>query len=249
MNLLDKQYTETPFWGVRNMTQHLRTLGHSVGRDHVRTLLRKMGLEAVFTKPNLSKPASEHKIYPYLLRDVPITRPNHVWCADIAYIRLDYGFAYLMVVMDWYSRCILSWRLSNTLDSSFCVEALGEALRLHNRPEIFNTDQGSQFTGKDFIGTLLQHDITISMDGKGRTFDNIFVERLWRTVKYENIYLYGYQNIPEARDGLRKYFEFYNKKRFHRSLNYKTPWQVYYGEFEKGIVATGNKQKFITLQT
>jgi len=238
MNLLDQQYTETPFWGVRNMMRHLRSLGYAVGRDHVRTLLRRMGLAAVVAKRNLSKPAPAHPVYPYLLRDLAVTRPNQVWCADITYIRLDYGFAYLAAVMDWYSRCVLSWRLSNTLDSLFCVAALEEALALYGRPEIFNTDQGRQFTGWEFISTLTQHGITISMDGKGRTFDNIFVERLWRTVKYENVYLYGYQNIPEARDGLRRYFAFYNRKRFHRSLGYKPPWQVYSGEEEsQGMAA------------
>ena len=195
--------------------------------DHTRTLLRKMGLAAVFAKPNLSRPKPEYKIYPYLLSGMAITRPNQVWSADITYIRLDYGFAYLVAVLDWYSRYVLSWRLSNTLDALFCVEALKESLVLYGQPEIFNTDQGSQFTGREFTGTLAQHSITISMDGKGRAFDNIFVERLWRTVKYENVYLYGYQNIPEAREGLRRYFEFYNRERFHQRLDYKTPWQVY----------------------
>lgn len=230
MNLLDLQYTETPFWGVRKMTKHLRTLGHLVGRDHVRRLLRKMGLEAVFTKPNLSRPTPEHKIYPYLLRNVSVTRTNQVWAADITYIRLNYGFAYMVAVLDWFSRYVLAWRLSNTMDSLFCVETLEEALTLYEQPEIFNTDQGSQFTSKEFTGMLIDRNISISMDGKGRSLDNVFVERLWRTVKYENIYLCGYQHIPEARDGLQKYFEFYNRKRFHQALDYKTPWQVYSGE-------------------
>jgi len=208
MNLLDQQYTKTPFWGVRNMRRHLHILGYQVGRDHTRTLLRKLGLTAVFAKPNLSRPKPEYKIYPYLLKDVAITRPNQVWSADITYIRLDYGFAYLVAVLDWYSRLVLSWRLSNTLDALFCVEALEEAIASYGKSEIFNTDQGSQFTGREFTGVLTQHGITISMDGKGRTFDNIFVERFWRTVKYENVYLHGYQNIPEAKEGLKKYFEF-----------------------------------------
>jgi len=236
MNFLDQQYTKTPFWGVRNMTKHLHILGYKVGRDHVRTLLRKMGLEAVFAKPNLSKPSAAHKIYPYLLRDITVVRPNQVWCADITYIRLSYGFAYLVAIMDWYSRYVLIWRISNTLDSLFCLEALDEAFCLYGQPEIFNTDQGSQFTSKEFTDMLLARDITISMDGQGRTFDNIFVERLWRTVKYENIYLCGYQNIPETKEGLKRYFEFYNRERFHQSLDYRTPWQVYSGVEAKGLL-------------
>ncbi len=221
------------------MTKHLHILGYKVGRDHVRTLLRKMGLEAVFAKPNLSKPSADHKIYPYLLRDITVVRPNQVWCADITYIRLSYGFAYLVAIMDWYSRYVLSWRISNTLDSLFCLDALDEAFCLYGQPEIFNTDQGSQFTSKEFTDMLLARDITISMDGQGRTFDNIFVERLWRTVKYENIYLCGYQNIPETKEGLKRYFEFYNRERFHQSLDYRTPWQVYSGVEAKGLLVGG----------
>lgn len=227
MNLLDEQYTKRPFWGVRNMTTYLRSLGYSVGKDHVRTLLRKMGLVAVFAKPNLSKPNKQHRIYPYLLKDLEVLKPSQVWCADITYVRLSYGFAYLVAVIDWYSRYVLSWRLSNTLDSSFCVDALKEALAKYSRPDIFNTDQDSQFTSEDFISVLVANNITISMDGKGRCLDNIFVERLWRSVKYENIYLYGYQSIPEAREGLGEYFQFYNYERFHQGLDNKTPWQVY----------------------
>lgn len=227
MDLLDTQYTKTPFYGVRNMTTYLRTLGYEVGKDHVRTLLRNMGLAAVFPKPNLSKPHPENRIYPYLLRDVEITRPNQVWSADITYIRLAGGFAYLVAIIDWHSRCVLSWRLSNTLEADFCVDALREAIEKYGAPEIFNTDQGTQFTSQEFIGLLASHNISISMDGRGRCLDNIFVERLWRTVKYENVYLRGYQTIPEARAGLTEYFEFYNKERFHQSLDNKTPWQVY----------------------
>jgi len=227
MNLLDEQYTKTPFYGVRKMTRFLRSKGHQVGRDHVRTLLRKMGLFAVFTKQNLSKPHPEHRIYPYLLKDVEIVSPNQVWSADITYIRLAVGFAYLMAIIDWFSRYVLSWRLSNTLDSGFCVEALEEALARYCAPAIFNSDKGSQFTSDEFIRILTGKGISISMDGKGRAHDNIFVERLWRSVKYECIYLNGYQNIPEARDGLTQYFEFYNTERFHQALNYKTPLQVY----------------------
>ena len=231
MNLLDDKYTLHPFYGVRKMKKFLREKGYKVGNGHVRTLLRKMGLFAVFAKPNLSKPHPEHKVYPYLLRDVDIIRPNQVWSTDITYIRLGQGFAYLTAVIDWHSRCILSWRISNTLESSFCVEALEEAIRNYGCPEIFNTDHGSQFTSEDFIGalTVTGRNISISMDGRGRAHDNIFVERLWRSVKYECIYLNGYQSIPEAREGLRTYFEFYNRERYHQSLDYATPWQIYSG--------------------
>ncbi|OIO73258.1 MAG: hypothetical protein AUJ85_08840 [Elusimicrobia bacterium CG1_02_37_114] len=229
MNLLDKQYTETPFYGVRKMKKFLRRKGFRVGNAHVRTLLRKMGLFAVFAKPNTSKPHPEHAVYPYLLKDVTVERPNQVWSADITYIRLAQGFAYLVAVIDWCSRAVLSWRLSNTLDSSFCVEVLEEALCRYGCPEIFNSDQGSQFTSNDFVSKLTGANISISMDGRGRAFDNIFVERLWRSVKYECIYLNGYQNIPDAREGLKNYFEFYNNERFHQTLDYRTPWEVYAG--------------------
>jgi putative transposase len=227
MNLLDEQYTRTPFYGVRNMTTYLRDKGYWVGKDHVRTLLRKMGLVAVFPKPNLSKPHPENRIFPYLLRDLEILRPNQVWCADITYIRLRFGFAYLVAIIDWYSRYVLSWRLSNSLEADFCVEALQEAIARYGVPDVFNTDQGTQFTSQEFIGVLAGHNISISMDGRGRCLDNIFVERLWRSVKYENVYLKGYQTIPEARAGLTEYFEFYNKERYHQSLDNKTPWWVY----------------------
>ncbi len=230
MNLLDKQHTKAPFYGVIKMTRYLSDKGFVVGKEHVRTLLRKMGLEAIFAKPNLSKPHSEHKIYPYLLKDVEIVRPNQVWSADITYIRLERGFAYLMAIIDWYSRYVISWRLSNTLDNDFCIAALEEGLHKYGLPEIFNSDQGSQFSSQDFTGILTGKGILISMDGKGRAYDNIFIERLWRSVKYECIYLNDYQNIPEARDGLVNYFDFYNKERFHQALDYKTPEQIYFGE-------------------
>jgi putative transposase len=230
MNLLDKQHTKTPFYGVIKMRKYLSDEGFVVGKEHVRTLLRKMGLEAIFAKPNLSKPHSEHKIYPYLLKDVEIVRPNQVWATDITYIRLERGFAYLMAIIDWYSRYVISWRLSNTLDNDFCIEALEEGLRKYGLPEIFNSDQGSQFSSQDFTGILTGKGILISMDGKGRAYDNIFIERLWRSVKYECIYLNDYQNIPEARYGLENYFSFYNKERFHQALGYKTPEQIYFGE-------------------
>jgi putative transposase len=174
MDILDAQYTRTPFWGVKNMTTYLRKAGYEIGRDHVRTLLRNMGLVAVFPKPNLSKPHPENRIYPYLLRDVEITRPNQVWSTDITYIKLSGGFAYLVAVIDWYSRCVLSWRLSNTLEADFCVEALREAIEKYGTPDIFNTDQGTQFTSQEFIGLLTTHNINISMDGRGRCLDNIF---------------------------------------------------------------------------
>jgi len=227
MRLLDEKYTKTPFYGVRKMTKYLRDAGYAIGKDHVRTLLREMGLEAVFPKPNLSKPHPENRIYPYLLRDIDVMHPNQVWCSDITYIRLAWGFAYLVAIVDWYSRAVLSWRLSNTLEAEFCVEALREAIDKYGTPDVFNTDQGTQFTSQEFIGVLTSHGISISMDGRGRCLDNIFVERLWRTVKYENVYLKGYQTIPEARAGLTEYFEFYNTERYHQSLDNKTPWQVY----------------------
>ena len=228
MNLLDEQYTKTPFYGVRRMREFLQRLGYEVGKDRVRTLLRDMGLMAVYPKPKTSKPHPEHKIYPYLLEDVEIIRPNQVWSTDITYIRLAQGFAYLVAVIDWYSRYVLSWKLSNSLEVDFCLEALKEALG-YGKPEIFNSDQGSQFTSEAFTGLLLENGIAISMDGRGRVFDNIFVERLWRSVKYENVYLHGYQAIPEARQGLKQYFDFYNTERFHQGLDYKTPWEVYSG--------------------
>lgn len=237
MNLLDQQYTKTPFWGVRNMTTHLKKLGHKIGKDHVRTLLRLLGLQAVVPRRNLSKRHPQHAVYPYLLRDVEITHPNQVWSADITYIRLAEGFVYLVAIIDWFSRYVLSWRLSNTLDTGFCLEALQEALGRYPRPEIFNTDQGVQFTSSDFIAELTKHQISISMDGRGRYLDNIFVERLWRSVKYENIYLCGYQTIPETRRGLTAYFEFYNKERYHQSLNNETPSAIYNGSFKTAYEA------------
>ena len=230
MNLIDLQYTATPFYGARRMAKALQDKKYQVGREHVGTLMFKMGLEAVFPKPNTSKPNPEHKIYPYLLRDVDITRINQVWSTDITYIKLAQGFGYLTAVIDWNTRYVLSWRLSNTIDSGFCIEALEEALAWHGNPEIFNSDQGAQFTSGKFIKVLSDRGISISMDGRGRALDNIFVERLWRSVKYEDVFLKGYQNIPEARAGLKKYFEFYNNTRYHQSLGYKTPAQVYFGE-------------------
>ncbi len=240
MRLLDEQYTKTPFYGVGKMKAYLGEQGFTIGKDHTRTLLRKMGLMAVYPKPNLSKPHPEHLKYPYLLRNMAIERPNQVWSTDITYIRLGVGFAYLVAIIDWYSRYVLSWRLSNTLETDFCIEALHEALQRYGTPEIFNSDQGSQFTSEEFVGVLTGKGISISMDGKGRAHDNIFVERLWRTVKYEDVYLHSYQNIPEAKQGLRQYFEFYNKQRYHKALGNKRPFELY-----TGIYKTINEPKKI----
>lgn len=215
----------------------MRQSGYNIGKDHVRTLLRRMGLVAVYPKLNISRRHPENRIYPYLLKDLEITRANQVWSVDITYIRLAQGFVYLVAIIDWYSRYVLSFRLSNTLDADFCVDALKEAL-MFGKPEIFNTDQGSQFTSQLFIEELVNNQISISMDAKGRVFDNIFVERLWRSVKYENVYLNGYQSIPEAKQGLKEYFKFYNLERFHQSLDYKTPWEVHCGvTFKKPEIA------------
>lgn len=228
MNVIDEVFTKHPFFGVRSMTWRLRDLGFWVGRKRVRRLMRTMGLQAIFPSKKTSKPNPNHKVYPYLLRGVDITRPNQVWSMDITYIRLGKGFVYLTAIVDWYSRYVIAWRLSNTLMDDFCVECLQDALQ-YGRPEIFNTDQGSQFTSNAFTGVLRNNGIRISMDGRGRCLDNIFVERLWRTVKYQDVYLKGYQNIPEAQEGLREYFDFYNMERRHQSLSYKTPWMVFSG--------------------
>ena len=229
MHLMDAQYTRTPYYGVERMTAWLHRLGIRIGHNRVRRLLRRMGLEAIYPKPRLSRPGGpDHRLYPYLLRDLVVEHPNQVWAADITYIRLWRGFAYLVAVMDWYSRYVLSWSLSTTLESWFCVEALRQALAVA-RPEIFNTDQGSQFTSEAFTGMLHEAGVAISMDGRGRAFDNIFVERLWRSVKYEEVYLKDYGMVDEARRGLRDYFAFYNTERLHQSLGYKTPAEVYFG--------------------
>lgn len=226
MRLIDEQYTKTPFYGSPRMTLWLRTQGYALNHKRVERLMRLMGLQAIYPRPNTSKPHPEHKIYPYLLRGVKIDHADQVWSADITYIRMSRGFLYLVAVMDWFSRYVLSWRLSNTLESSFCVEALEAALRFR-QPEIFNTDQGTQFTSGDFTGILKDREIAISMDGRGRYLDNIFVERLWRSVKYEEVYLHDYQTPGEAYLGLKRYFKFYNIERFHQSLGGKTPYEVY----------------------
>ena len=229
MRLLDEQYTSKPFYGVERMTHWLGRQGLSIGHNRVRRLMRLMGLEAIYQKPRLSQPGGpEHRIYPYLLRGLKIDHPNQVWATDITYIRLQQGFVYLMAIMDWFSRYVLSWSLSTTLDACFCVETLRQALRV-GTPEIFNTDQGSQFTSSAFTDVLRDASVAISMDGKGRVFDNIFVERLWRTVKYEEVYLNDYEGVYEARRSLGCYWPFYNHERSHQALGYLTPAEVYLG--------------------
>lgn len=225
--LIDKEYTRHPFYGSRRMVHYLRTLNHIVNRKHVQRLMRILGLAGMAPGPNTSRPHPEHKIYPYLLRGLDVNRPNQVWSTDITYVSLAKGFVYLVAIIDWYSRKVLAWRVSNTMDTTFCVDCLEEALRQYGKPEIFNTDQGSQFTSKAFTDVLLREGILISMDGRGRALDNIFVERLWRNVKYEDIYLKGYANIMELVPGLTEYFLFYNDERGHQSLGYKTPAVVY----------------------
>ena len=226
MRLLDEEYTRHPFYGSRRMTVWLEGQGESVNRKRVQRLLRLMGLEAIYPKPRLSVAGRGHRIYPYLLRDVRIERPDQVWSTDITYVPLARGFMYLAAVIDWYSRYVLAWRLSNTLDGSFCLEMLEEALGL-GRPEVFNTDQGVQFTAEAFTGRLLSAGVSVSMDGRGRCLDNVFVERLWRSVKYENIYLHGYESVPELEQGLKCYWPFYNHERPHQALDYRTPAEVY----------------------
>jgi putative transposase len=227
LKLIDEEYTKHPFYGSRRMVVYLRGLGHSVNRKRVQRLMGVLGLEGMSPGPHTSQPHPEHKIYPYLLRGVDIVRPNQVWSTDITYIRIERGFAYLVAIIDWYSRRLLSWRLSNTLETSFCVDCLEGALLHFDTPEIFNTDQGSQFTSDSFTGVLKREDISISMDGRGRALDNIFVERLWRTIKYEDIYLRGYGSIPELYLGLTEYIEFYNYRRAHQALSYRMPDEVY----------------------
>jgi putative transposase len=224
---IDAEYTRHPFFGSRKMVIHLRVLGHRINRKRVQRLMRILGLIGMAPGPNTSRPHPLHKVYPYLLRGVAVVRPNHVWSTDITYIRLAHGFVYLMAVIDWYSRKVLAWRISNTLDGQFCVDCLEQALQVFGSPDIFNTDQGSQYTRKGFTDILERHDIDISMDGRGRALDNIFVERLWRSVKYEDVYLKGYVTIPELQRGLTAYFGFYNTERFHQSLDYRTPDEAY----------------------
>jgi len=228
MRLIDEQFLDTPYFGARQMCKFLRRLGHAVGRKRIRRLMRKMGLEAIYQKPNTSAPHPEHRIYPYLLKGLAITEPNQVWCSDITYIPMRRGFLYLVVIMDWFSRKILSWRLSNTLDADFCISALEEALARFPKPQIFNTDQGSQFTSVDFTEVLKKTGVAISMDGRGRWRDNIVVERLWRSLKYECIYLNAYESGSECRRGLGAGIELYNRRRPHTSLDDRTPHEAYW---------------------
>jgi putative transposase len=228
MRLLDEQYTRTPFYGSRKMTQWLAAEGYAVNRKRVSRLMGLMGIEAVYPKPKLSWPGEGHRIYPYLLRGTAVERVNQVWSTDITYIRMAQGFLYLVAVMDWFSRFVLSWSLSLTMEMDFCLEALDRALR-RGRPEIFNSDQGSQFTSEKFTGKLEARKIAVSMDGRGRCFDNIFVERLWRSLKYEEVYLKDYTSVAEARAGIAGYFQFYNHQRLHQSLDYRTPAAIYWG--------------------
>ena len=227
MRLIDEQYLRTPFYGYPKMTVELQRQGYAVNRKRVARLMRKMGLQALVPYQKLSQPAPGHQIYPYLLRGLAITRPNQVWSTDITYIPMVHGFMYLVAIIDWYSRYVIAWQLSNTLDGSFCLDTLNVALE-QGRPEIFNTDQGSQFTAQAFTGRLLAADIRISMDGRGRALDNIFVERLWRSVKYEDIYLKDYETVPALTGGPQDYFDFYNYERPHQSLGYRVPGEVYH---------------------
>jgi putative transposase len=228
MRRIDELHLNYPFAGSRMLRGLLWQQGLEVGRRHIKTLMRRMGIEAIYRKPNTSKPAPGHKIYPYLLRGLTVTRPNQAWAMDITYIPMARGFIYLAAVVDWFSRRVLAWKLSITMESSFCIEALDEALSRNEKPEIFNTDQGSQFTSEAFTGRLKKDGIAISMDGKGRWCDNVFVERFWRSIKYEEIYLHAYDSVSEARNGIGQYIQFFNNRRPHSSLQAQTPDQVYF---------------------
>ena len=242
MRRIDELHLNYPFAGSRMLRDMLSQQGFEVGRRHVRTLMRQMAIEAIYRRPNTSKPAPGHRIYSYLLRGLAITRPNQVWAMDITYIPMARGFVYLAAVVDWFSRRVLAWKLSITMDVSFCIEALEEALSNYGKPEIFNTDQGVQFTGEAFTGILQQHDVKVSMDGKGSYNDNLFIERLWRSVKYEEVYLKAYQDGREARIGIGNYFRFYNAERPHQILGYRTPAEVFFGNSietnERGMVVS-----------
>ena len=229
MREIDRQFLETPWYGSRQMARHLRRRGYDVGRTRIRRLMRTMGLQAIYQKPRTSTPNAQHRVYPYLLRGLSIEHPNQVWCADITYIPMYRGFMYLVAVMDWHTRAVLSWRLSNTIDSAFCVEALEEALSRYGKPEIFNTDQGSQFTSDEFTDTLSGAGIRISMDGKGRWMDNVFIERLWRSLKYECVYLREFETGHRAQQEIEDWLNYYNTDRPHSSLGDKTPMEAYIG--------------------
>ncbi len=227
MEAIDRQYLETPYYGIRKMTVVLRKQGFHVNRKRVQRLMRLMGLMAIYQKPRTSRRNRQHAVYPYLLRNLVIDRPNQAWAADITYIPMAHGFVYLIAILDWHTRFVLSWRVSNSMEGGFCLEALNEALQKYGTPEIFNTDQGSQFTAQAWIECLQAQEVRVSMDGRGRFLDNIFVERLWRTVKYEDIYLKRYESVPTLKAGLTDYFRHYNEERPHQALDYKTPSQVY----------------------
>ena len=228
MRRMDKLHLEFPFAGSRMVRDLLNAEGITIGRRHVATLMKRMDITALYRRPNTSKPAPGHKVYPYLLRNLAVTRPNQVWAMDITYIPMARGFVYLAAVVDWFSRRVLAWRVSITLEAEFCIEAVTEALARHGKPEIFNSDQGSQFTSADFTGLLLERGIAISMDGRGAWRDNVFVERLWRSVKYEEVYLRAYDTVTDARASLARYFGFYNSRRPHSSLDRQTPDQAYF---------------------
>jgi len=228
MRRMDELHLEHPFAGSRMLRDLLNREGHDVGRRHVATLMRRMGIEAIYRKKNTSRAHPGHRVYPYLLRKLAVDRPNQVWASDITYIPMARGFVYLVAIIDWFTRKVLSWRLSNTLTTDFCVEALEEALQKYAQPEIFNTDQGSQFTDIEFTSALKERGIRISMDGKGRWRDNVFVERLWKSVKYEEVYLHAYDTVSAARSGLARYFQFYNTRRPHTALDRRTPDEVYF---------------------
>ena len=234
---IDELHLNYPFAGARMLQGLLIGEGHEVGRLHVSTLMKRMGIAAIYRRPNTSKPAPGHKIYPYLLRKLPVTRPNQVWATDITYIPMATGFVYLVAVIDWFSRKVLSWKLSISLDTAFCIEAVEEALACYGKPEIFNTDQGSQFTSMAFTQVLIQNDIKISMDGKGAWRDNVFVERVWKSVKYEEVYLHAYASVPEARASLGRYLNFYNTKRPHLSLDRQTPDRAYFNAMSPILAA------------
>ena len=237
MKLIDEIHTDHITWGSRKIRDFLRNEGHKVNRKRIQRLMNKMQIQVLYPKRNLSRANQNHKVYPYLLRNLSIDHPNHVWCTDITYIRLDHGFTYLVAVMDWYSKKILSWELSNTVDRFFCISSLEESLDKYPNPEIFNTDQGSQFTSPDFTQVLKDERIKISMNGKGRALDNISIERFWRTLKQDEIYLHEYRNMQEARDRINKFINEYNFIRPHQSLNGKTPDMVYYGELRQAVPA------------
>jgi len=237
MRRMDELHLELPFAGSRMLRDLLNRDGIKIGRRHVATLMKRMGIEAIYRKPNTSKPAPGHKVYPYLLRGMKIDRPNRVWAMDITYVPMARGFVYLAAVVDWFSRRVLSWRVSITMEAAFCIEALEEALARHGRPEIFNTDQGSQFTSYDFTSVLLKAGIAISMDGKGSWRDNVFVERLWRSIKYEEVYLRAYDTVSDARASIGRYLTFYNGRRPHSSLDRQTPDQAYFTRLPQSVAA------------